>query len=211
MIRKLESLEVKDGKIILKVRAKAGTPTGCDQEGSQSRSSSPENGVPTVETPEKAEAPKVEPRDTTQGASSARPNVTTKNPVDDALFPARGTVMICTFRSVMTLIFSDGTDLIWADRAACRGRGRTAPPKVASVEGITEYRLDNGLQVLSSPTRSRPKVTVNLTVLVGSRHEGYGETGMAHLLEHMVFKGTPTHPNIPGAMKERGAAIQRST
>ena len=85
--------------------------------------------------------------------------------------------------------------------------GAESPPpsKVASVEGITEYRLANGLQVLLFPDPSRPKVTVNLTVFVGSRHEGYGETGMAHLLEHMVFKGTPDHPDIPAAMKERGA------
>ena len=94
--------------------------------------------------------------------------------------------------------------------------GRTAahadgPKKVASVEGITEYRLDNGLRVLLFPDQTRPKVTVNLTVLVGSRHEGYGETGMAHLLEHMVFKGTPTHADIPGAMKERGADFNGST
>src|SRR5271156_1369857 len=86
-----------------------------------------------------------------------------------------------------------------------------APQKVASVEGITEYRLDNGLRVLLFPDPTRPKVTVNLTVLVGSRHEGYGETGMAHLLEHMVFKGTPTPPDIPGAMKERGSQFNGST
>ena len=87
----------------------------------------------------------------------------------------------------------------------------TQPRKVASVEGITEYHLENGLRVLLFPDPTRPKVTVNLTVLVGSRHEGYGETGMAHLLEHMVFKGTPTHPDIPGAMKERGAQFNGST
>src|SRR5208283_3233087 len=38
------------------------------------------------------------------------------------------------------------------------------PSKVASVEGITEYRLANGLQVLLFPDPSRPKVTVNLKV-----------------------------------------------
>lgn len=83
--------------------------------------------------------------------------------------------------------------------------------KVTSVEGITEYRLDNGFRFLLFPEASQPKVTVNLTVLVGSRHEGYGETGMAHLLEHMVFKGTPGHPDISGAMKERGATFNGST
>ena len=86
-----------------------------------------------------------------------------------------------------------------------------APKKVASVEGITEYQLDNGLRVLLYPDQSRPKVTVNMTVLVGSRHEGYGETGMAHLLEHMVFKGTPTHPNIPKAFQEYGAQWNGTT
>ena len=83
--------------------------------------------------------------------------------------------------------------------------------KVQSLEGITEYRLDNGVQVLLYPDASKPTVTVNLTVLVGSRHEGYGETGMAHLLEHMVFKGTAAHPKIPEALKERGASFNGST
>src|SRR5580704_5814000 len=72
-----------------------------------------------------------------------------------------------------------------------------APKKVASVEGITEYQFDNGLRALLFPDQSQSKVTVNMTVLVGSRQEGYGETGMAHLLEHMAFKGTPRHPKIP--------------
>src|SRR5260370_41563330 len=62
--------------------------------------------------------------------------------------------------------------------------------KVRSIEGVTEYRLDNGLRLLLYPDASTSRVTVNMTVLVGSRHEGYGETGMAHLLEHMLFKGT---------------------
>src|ERR1051326_3530392 len=86
-----------------------------------------------------------------------------------------------------------------------------APKEIASVEGITEYQLDNGLRVLLFPDSSQSKVTVNMTVLVGSRHEGYGETGMAHLLEHMVFKGTPAHPNIPKALNEHGAQWNGST
>lgn len=75
----------------------------------------------------------------------------------------------------------------------------------ASVEGLTEYTLFNGLRVLLFPDQSRPSVTVNITYLVGSRHEGYGETGMAHLLEHLVFKGTPKHPNIPQELTAHGA------
>jgi zinc protease len=58
----------------------------------------------------------------------------------------------------------------------------TGIQKVTSVEGITEYVYPNGLHVLLFPDASQPKVTVNVIYLVGSRHEGYGETGMAHLL-----------------------------
>ena len=86
-----------------------------------------------------------------------------------------------------------------------------SPRKVASIEGVTEYRLANGARVLLFPEASRPTVTVNLTVLVGSRHEGYGETGMAHLLEHMVFKGTPNHPNVPKALRDHGANFNGTT
>src|SRR5205823_6948720 len=83
--------------------------------------------------------------------------------------------------------------------------------QVTTVEGITEYRLDNGLRLLLFPDNARPTVTVNMTVLVGSRHEGYGETGMAHLLEHMNFKGTPTHAHIPKEIQEHGATFNAST
>ena len=76
--------------------------------------------------------------------------------------------------------------------------------EVATVEGITEYSLDNGLRVILFPDASQPTTTVNITYLVGSRHEAYGETGMAHLLEHLVFKGTPNHPDIPQELTERG-------
>ena len=83
--------------------------------------------------------------------------------------------------------------------------------KVATVEGITEYRLDNGLRFLLFPDRSQQQITVNITYLVGSRHEGYGETGMAHLLEHLAFKGTPNHPDILDELTERGAPYNANT
>ena len=79
------------------------------------------------------------------------------------------------------------------------------------VEGIAEFRLQNGMQVLLFPDVSSPRVTVNVTIFVGSRHEGYGEAGMAHLLEHMVFKGTPDHPDIPAELKKRGAQFNGTT
>ena len=83
--------------------------------------------------------------------------------------------------------------------------------KTASVEGITEYALDNGMKVLFFPDNSSQTITVNVTYLVGSRHEGYGEKGMAHLLEHLVFKGTPSHEDIPNELTERGARANGTT
>lgn len=85
------------------------------------------------------------------------------------------------------------------------------PTKITSIEGITEYELDNGVKILLFPDPSKPTVTVNMTVFVGSRHEGYGEAGMAHLLEHMLFKGTPDHQNIPKALQDRGARFNGTT
>lgn len=82
---------------------------------------------------------------------------------------------------------------------------------VTQVEGITEYRLPNGLQVLIAPDNSKPTTTVNLTYRVGSRHENYGETGMAHLLEHLLFKGTPRHPTVWAEFNKRGLRANGST
>jgi zinc protease len=82
---------------------------------------------------------------------------------------------------------------------------------VASIEGISEYRLENGMQVLLFPDPSKPTFTVNVTYFVGSRHEGRGEKGMAHLLEHMVFKGTPNHPDIWRALEDHGARFNGTT
>jgi len=83
--------------------------------------------------------------------------------------------------------------------------------RVTSVEGVTEYRLANGLKILLIPDRSVDTVTVNVTYLVGSRQEGYGETGMAHLLEHLMFRGTPRFPGIKADFQKRGARYNGST
>ncbi len=83
--------------------------------------------------------------------------------------------------------------------------------RVTSVEGVTEYRLANGLKILLIPDRSIETITVNVTYLVGSRHEGYGETGMAHLLEHLMFRGTRRFPNIKADFQQRGARYNGST
>jgi zinc protease len=94
---------------------------------------------------------------------------------------------------------------------AASAKALPAPEKVTRVEGITEYRLGNGMRVLLFPDPTKQTVTVNLTYLVGSRNEGYGETGMAHLLEHMMFKGSDRHPNLNEELTKRGAWSNAST
>src|ERR1700691_2955882 len=83
--------------------------------------------------------------------------------------------------------------------------------KVTSVESITEYSLNNGLHFLVFPDPSKSTITVNITYLVGSRFEGSGEGGMAHLLEHMVFKPSKNHADIPKELNEHGARFNGST
>src|SRR6202162_4322146 len=81
----------------------------------------------------------------------------------------------------------------------------------ATVGGITEYDYPNGLRVLLFPDPSSPKVTVNMTYLVGSRFEGYGETGMAHLLEHMNFILSTNGRNIKKELNDHGAQFNGTT
>ena len=86
-----------------------------------------------------------------------------------------------------------------------------APQKIATVEGVSEYRLDNGLRVLTVPDPSVDTLTVHVVYLVGSRQEGYGERGMAHLLEHMLFRGSKEHPDIKQEFTARGARWNGAT
>src|SRR5262245_46874818 len=76
--------------------------------------------------------------------------------------------------------------------------------KTYSIEGVTEYRLANGLRLLTVPDPGIDTTTVHIVYLVGSRHEGYGEKGMAHLLEHLLFKGSKRHPNVKEEFTARG-------
>ena len=100
--------------------------------------------------------------------------------------------------------------LVWALTAA-----PTSLPdgvqKLTSIEGITEYSFPNGLRVLLFPDISKPKLTVNMTYLVGSRHEGYGETGMAHLMEHMLFLRTKSGKDVKKELTDHGASWNGTT
>ena len=107
-----------------------------------------------------------------------------------------------------TLVAGSATPIT---QAVAAQQTATAPEPLTTVEGITEYRLENGLRVLLFPDPSKPQITVNITYMVGSRHEGYGETGMAHLLEHLLFRGSTRHPDIDQELNERGAQPNGTT
>src|ERR1041385_4309928 len=91
---------------------------------------------------------------------------------------------------------------------------QTLPPGVlkgGSMAGITEYTFPNGLRVLLLPDSGSGTITVNATYLVGSRHEGYGETGMAHLLEHMNFIKSTHDRNIKKELVDHGSRWNGTT
>jgi zinc protease len=78
---------------------------------------------------------------------------------------------------------------------------------VVAEDGIEEYRLENGMKVLLVENRVAPVVTVMVVYRVGSRNEAVGYTGATHLLEHMMFKGTPTFNK--GKKTQIAATLQR--
>jgi zinc protease len=96
----------------------------------------------------------------------------------------------------------------WLVSAGC---AQAQLSEVRQLDGVTEYLLPNGLVVLLQPDSSKPTTTVNLTYRVGSRHEGYGESGAAHLLEHMLFKATETIEDPKLEMTRRGARWNGTT
>ncbi|MBQ0147852.1 MAG: insulinase family protein [Flavobacteriaceae bacterium] len=82
---------------------------------------------------------------------------------------------------------------------------------VGQVEGIKEFKLNNGLQILLISDQSQSNVVVNITYHVGSKHEGYGEKGMAHLLEHMLFKSTKNLGDIKKMLSDKGGDANGTT
>src|SRR5258708_2412382 len=83
--------------------------------------------------------------------------------------------------------------------------------KRTTMAGITGYGFPDGHQGLVFPDVSSPRITVNMTYLVGSRHEGYGESGMAHLLEHLNFIRTLDNRNIKEELVAHGASWNGTT
>lgn len=87
---------------------------------------------------------------------------------------------------------------------------------IAEEAGIEEYRLSNGMKLLLVEQQAAPVVTLMVLYHVGSRNEAVGHTGATHLLEHMMFKGTPTFNAAEGTqiatvLKRIGAQFNATT
>jgi zinc protease len=92
--------------------------------------------------------------------------------------------------------------------------GQPAPPADRTLTaGVTETRLPNGLRVLTKEVHSAPVVSVSVWYRVGSRDEHTGITGISHLLEHMMFKGTQRYRvgEIARTLFLNGASFNAST
>jgi len=100
---------------------------------------------------------------------------------------------------------------VQAPAAVAKAPAATAPTFVREMGGIEEYRLANGLQVLLFPDEAQSTTTVNITYRVGSRQEAQGEYGMAHLLEHLMFKGTPRHKDVATEFAQKGMRFNGTT
>ena len=85
------------------------------------------------------------------------------------------------------------------------------PKFISNVEGIKEYSLSNGMKVLLIPDGSQSNMVVNIVYNVGSKNEGYGEKGMAHLLEHMLFKSTKNLGDIKKQLSDKGGRANGTT
>ncbi|MDX6188477.1 pitrilysin family protein [Flavobacterium sp. Fl-318] len=85
------------------------------------------------------------------------------------------------------------------------------PKYITNVEGVKEYALNNGLKVLLIPDASQSNMIVNIVYKVGSINEGYGEKGMAHLLEHMLFKSTKNLGDIKKMLSDKGGNANGTT
>ncbi|PUB25033.1 putative Zn-dependent peptidase, partial [Elizabethkingia sp. YR214] len=85
-------------------------------------------------------------------------------------------------------------------------------PKFATnIEGVKQYTMNNGMKVLLIPDASQSNVIVNIVYNVGSKNEGYGEKGMAHLLEHMLFKSTKKLGDIKKMLSDKGGDANGTT
>jgi len=94
-----------------------------------------------------------------------------------------------------------------------RTRSMNAPAAASPSSPVRETKLDNGLTVLIQEVHTAPVASFMVWYRVGSRNETSGITGISHLLEHMMFKGTPTYGKgeISRLLQKNGATFNAGT
>ena len=109
------------------------------------------------------------------------------------------------------MLFSLSLMLVFAIPALTFAQKTETPKYIGNVEGIKEYSLNNGMKILLIPDGSQSNMVVNIVYNVGSKDEGYGEKGMAHLLEHMLFKSTKNLGDIKKQLSDKGGVANGTT
>jgi zinc protease len=90
--------------------------------------------------------------------------------------------------------------------------GKAARPVLeAQAGGFSSYLLPNGFKIILAPYPSAANARIELLVKTGSKLEGYGETGMAHLLEHMLFKSAGPRRDLKSDLTAMGATWNGTT
>ncbi len=121
------------------------------------------------------------------------------------------------WRRVPRLLSSLLAAFLFAVPGLCHAQTEvTTPTSTATGIGlgtVTEYTLPNGLQVLVAPSGAANLVTMDVWVGAGTRRETAENNGVAHFMEHLIFKGTPTRKpgDIDAAIEDLGGTLNAAT
>ena len=126
---------------------------------------------------------------------------TTRSPHVPRLFPAL-LIALLFAASVVSHAQAEATETTPTSTATGIGLGT-----------VTEYTLPNGLQVLVAPSNAADLVTMDVWVGAGTRRETAENNGVAHFMEHLIFKGTPTRKpgDIDAAIEDLGGTLNAAT
>ncbi|MBS1161872.1 MAG: pseudouridine synthase [Proteobacteria bacterium] len=103
--------------------------------------------------------------------------------------------------------------LVFGSTAQARppAQHQVGPSLQAEAGGFSSYLLPNGFKIILAPFPSAANARIELLVKTGSKLEGYGETGMAHLLEHMLFKSAGARRDLKSDLTALGATWNGTT
>ncbi|MEW6703785.1 MAG: insulinase family protein [Pseudomonadota bacterium] len=138
-------------------------------------------------------------------------------PIRPVPAPAHGTPALPGLGAAVLLSLALATNALGAEavNGAVIPAPRAAPGSQARLvrvlEGVAEYSLENGLQVLLVPDATRLITTVHLTLHTGAASDSPGESGAMHLLEHLMFRTRPGRQPSRGEIAQRGIRANATT